>query len=167
MLHNPLAAAPPRGRSAAALALTLFMVTSCFDARACEDLFEDCDGDQSCGDGSVCEVDLLGKACISVIECSSDAECPGNASCVQRESQPADNPFEADHVGKRVCDCLSDCGVVTTSGSTTSVGGQGAGAGGSGAGASGAGAAGAGGGGVGGAGGAGGAAGAGGVGGGQ
>ncbi|APR86104.1 Hypothetical protein A7982_11453 [Minicystis rosea] len=118
---------------------------SCFDLHGCG-IEDDCTGDSDCDTGFVCDDEAtfsLRRTCVAATECASNADCPAGNACIQRASSIANNPFEEDTPGKKVCVCNQFAGAngvcddVTSSSSSNSssngssssggFGGQGAG----------------------------------------
>lgn len=89
------------------LALIILLCEACFEIHGCGTL-DDCSGDSDCELGFICDNDgsfLVGRSCIAAVECESDASCPSGQSCEQRVGDPANNPFENDSPGKKICVC--------------------------------------------------------------
>jgi len=113
----------PDWRLGAFAALACLWSSACFDfsCRLGEDL---CDGDFSCAAGEICESDLFGRVCQKADVCNTDLDCAPLATCVQRGSQPADNPFESARPGKGVCECnVASCSASAGAGGTAGTGG--------------------------------------------
>lgn len=92
-------------RKVNALAFATLIASGCFDAHGCDVDFDECEDDFQCGTNFVCDSEGLfafGLTCVPATECSTDADCAGG-SCFQRGKAEADNPFEEDVRGKRVC----------------------------------------------------------------
>ncbi|MEZ4297221.1 MAG: hypothetical protein R3B70_19810 [Polyangiaceae bacterium] len=87
-----------RFRSLAGLAF-LFL-GGCFSPSCDNTVYADCGHDFDCDSSEICDI----WHCREARLCS--AGCQPGEVCVQRDPAPAANPFESDHAGKQVCECM-------------------------------------------------------------
>ncbi len=94
------------------LAVLVFVPVSCFE-KDCGPNELECVDDKACPSGSVCREDTdgcgdSGRRCVSVTECTSNADCLTGQPCVRREAEPAEHPFERSIEEHGVCGCGED-----------------------------------------------------------
>lgn len=107
------------------LAVLVFVPMSCFGDCSPEE--HECLDDKGCPSASVCREDTDGcgdsaRRCVSVTECTSDADCPGGEPCFRREAEPAEHPFERSIEEHGVCGCDEEENCEPFDGTTTATG---------------------------------------------